>query len=474
MSKDESRRRRKRSVFQAVGTSLISKGSSSVLQFISLPLAARVLGREEFGIYATISVSLYAVTMLQIGVGPALARGIAEAVARSDRERERRLYQTGAAMVIALSMVAVVAVGLVISAVPVATLFGAAYAKWESVLMPALWTGVVLLAVDLIARHTDRVREGYMEAAVANAWVAAGNLIGAVVVFAGIHFFPSPRFILLAVFLPNILMRLTNTVFLLRKRPWLVRPLCRPERKEAVEMLKDGLFFAATTSVVTLVEIKLCGLLIGRMLGPADVAIHFVLMSITTAFSGMLIMVGTPLWAAIVDARAKGDRDWLAAATRRYYQYLALMAAMASVTLVGFGPLLVPLLYGEEFSAGRLLFSGHALFLFAIGWRHVNRYVAIGLDSLPATVAPILVGLGVGFCIGVFGLKIYGLWALYAGLAVGTLAVAGVVLPRLVWRKIHSATEPAGPSAASASQVSSRTATGNESPCGTTAEKVAG
>jgi O-antigen/teichoic acid export membrane protein len=339
-------------------------------------------------------------------------------------------------MVIALS-----AVGLLITKVPVATLFGAGYAKWEPVLMPALWTGVILLAVDLIARHTDRVREGYMEAAVANAWVAAGNLVGAVVVIAGIRYFPSPQFILLVAFLPNILMRLANTVFLLRKRPWLVRPLGFPTRKETGEMLKDGLFFSATTSVVTLVEIKLCGLIIGRILGPSDVAIHFVLMSITTAFSGMLIMVGTPLWAAILDARAKGDREWLAAATRRYYQYLAALAAMAAVALVGFGPFLIPLLYGAEFTAGRVLFFGHALFLFAIGWWHVNRYVAIGLDALPATVAPVLAGLGVGFSLGLFGLQRYGLWALYAGLAIGTLAVAGVLLPRLVWRRIHSTQE---------------------------------
>ncbi len=436
MSQHDSRKRRKRSVLQAVGTSLVSKGSSSVLQFVSLPLAARVLGREEFGIYATIAVALYAVTMLQIGVGPALARGIAEAVAGSDRDRQRRLYQTGAVMVAALAIFAVLAAGSLITFVPVSTLFGEAYEKWESVLTPALWTGVILLAVDLIARHTDRVREGYMEAAVANAWVAAGNLIGAVVVFTGVRFFPSPQFILLAVYLPNILMRLANTVYLLRGRPWLIRPLCRPTAKGTREMFKDGLLFSATTSVVTLVEIKLCGLLIGRILGPADVAIHFVLMSITTAFAGLLIMVGTPLWAAIVDARAKGDSDWLAAATRRYYQYLAALAAAAAVALVGFGPWLVPLLYGSEFAAGRVLFLGHALFLFAIGWRHVNRYVAIGLDALPATVAPILVGLGVGFTLGVAGLNYFGLWALYAGLAVGTLAVAGVILPRLVWQKI--------------------------------------
>ncbi|MDF1814537.1 MAG: oligosaccharide flippase family protein, partial [Verrucomicrobiales bacterium] len=72
MPHSESRSKRRRSVRHAVGASLLSKGSSSVLQFVSLPIAARVLGKEEFGIYATISVSLYLLNLLQIGVGPAL------------------------------------------------------------------------------------------------------------------------------------------------------------------------------------------------------------------------------------------------------------------------------------------------------------------------------------------------------------------------------------------------------------------
>ncbi len=438
MNKTDSRKKRRRSIIRAMGTSLMSKGSTAVLQFLSLPIAARILGREEFGIYATISVSLYAVSVLQIGVGPALARGIAEASAKSDRRRERKLYLTGAALVMGLAFIGAIVAGLLISFVPVGILFGKAYGQWEAVLIPALWTGIFLLAVDLIARHTDRVREGYMEAAVVNSWVAGGNLIGAVVVILGIRFFPNPSFILIAVFVPNILMRLANTVFLLKKRPWLIKPISSPGRSETSELLKDGLFFSATTSVVHLVEFKLSALLVGRLLGPAEVATHFILLMLTTAFAGLLVMVGTPLWAAIVDAKAKGDQDWTIGATRRYYQYLATLTIGAGITLIGFGPSLLPLVYGDEFSPPRILFIGHAVFLFALGWRHVNRYLAIGLGLLSKTVAPILIGLAIGLALGIFGLKTYGLWALYLGLAIGTILVPGIILPRLVWRELSS------------------------------------
>jgi hypothetical protein len=77
--------------------------------------------------------------------------------------------------------------------------------------------------------------------------------------------------------------------------------------------------------------------------------------------------------------------------------------------------------------------------IFAVGVVFLrNRYVATGLDLLPQTVAPILFGLGLGFCLGLAGLNFFGLWALYAGLAVGTLLVAGCIPPRLVWKKMRN------------------------------------
>ncbi|MEM6917352.1 MAG: oligosaccharide flippase family protein, partial [Verrucomicrobiota bacterium] len=78
------RESRNRSIRRAISTSLGSKLTTAILQFVSLPIAARILGKEEFGIYATVSLAVLSVIALQLGVGPALARGISEAHAKSD------------------------------------------------------------------------------------------------------------------------------------------------------------------------------------------------------------------------------------------------------------------------------------------------------------------------------------------------------------------------------------------------------
>lgn len=432
MPHHNSRNHRNRSIKNAVSTALISKGSTAILQFVSLPVAARVLGREEFGVYATISMSVFMVAMLQIGVGPALARGISEAAAKDDKTRQGRLYINGAFLVVALAFLGFLLAAILISAVSIPTLFGEEYRPFIEQMRPALWVGLALVIGDIIISMTDRVREGYMESGTVNAWAAAGNLVGAIVVFVGIQFQPSISFLLIAVFAPNIVARIFSTVLLLKKRPWLVQSGARPDCKTIVELVRDGVSFSATSIVVYIVEFAVCALIVGRIAGPDSVALFQIFMALTTAFTGMLVMIGRPFWAAIIDARTRGDHDWMAGATRRYYLYLAVLVAGAAIGLIGLGPWILPKVYGEEFSASRVLFVCHAIFLAAVGWREVNRYLAIGLGLLPKAVMPILSGLFLGLLLGTLGLREWGLPALYVGMAIGTALIPGWKLPRLI------------------------------------------
>lgn len=438
MPHQSTRDRRNRSIRNAVATSLLSKGSTALLQFISLPIAARVLGRVEFGIYATISMAVLMVAILQLGVAPALGQSISEASAKKDRKREGQLYKNGAILVVGFGVLGLILAAVLIATVPLPVMFGPEYAPFEEQMRPALWIGVLLMLGLTFVETTDRVREGYMESDIVNTWATAGNLVGAVVVFTCIRFQPSISFLLLAVFGPNIIARAISTVLLLKKRPWLISGSYRPDRATMIKLIREGLSFSATSFLVYTTEIAICALIIGRISGPDEVAIFQVLVSITTAYTGMLIMVGRPIWAAIADAKTRKDQAWMTAATRRYYQYLVALTAAAGVMLIGFGPLIIPLLYGSEFTVDRLLLVSHAVFLLAIGWRLVNRYLAIGLGLISRTVAPILIGLALGTILGTFGLYFHGLWALYASLAIGTFVVPGILLPRLVRREMHS------------------------------------
>ena len=71
--------RRDRSIRLAVVTSFLSKAGTALFQLLSIPIAVRVLGKEEFGIYSAVNVTLGTVSLLQVGIGPALAHGLSKA-----------------------------------------------------------------------------------------------------------------------------------------------------------------------------------------------------------------------------------------------------------------------------------------------------------------------------------------------------------------------------------------------------------
>ncbi len=86
--------KRDRSIKLAVVTSFVSKFGTILLQLISVPIAMRVLGRAEYGLYSTVSATLATMSLLEIGVGPALTHGLSKARADGDQQRQRELAST--------------------------------------------------------------------------------------------------------------------------------------------------------------------------------------------------------------------------------------------------------------------------------------------------------------------------------------------------------------------------------------------
>ncbi|MEM9280737.1 MAG: oligosaccharide flippase family protein [Verrucomicrobiota bacterium] len=426
----------------AVYTAVASKATSSLVQLIALPLAARVLGREEFGIYSTITIALFTITLLQFGVGPSLTRLIASASAKKRRSAERHIYQHGAILVISLAVVFGGVLALLFNSMPIGVLFGANFAGWESTMRQALWVGLALLTVEIMMWHTDAVRHGYLESYLVNGFSSIGNLLGALIIIFGLQAVPTIPFLLIATFAPNILVRLISTYFLWKKRSYLIAKTTYFRKKTFKRLATDGFSFSATTDLVFLLEVTACGILIARILGPGEVAIYQIFVSITAIFRRILETVGAPFWTASINAKENSDRDWMRKSTLRLYLFYGTMAVSAFAFLVGLGPWLVVLLYGSEFQLDRSLFATQACFLTMLGWRDVNRYVLIGNGKLYATVPPVLQGLLLSLTLGVAGLLYAGMEWMFIGLALGILLIPGWRLAREVFLEFRRDPSP--------------------------------
>ena len=135
---------RNRTIQLAVLTSILSKFGTVFLRLISIPIAIRVLGMEEFGVYVTITMVVSLIDVLHVGLGPALTRGISKAVASGNREREQCFFSTGWLISAGLTVGIACLGGVVLLLVPITTLFGPQFAPYVDSVYRACWIAIVI------------------------------------------------------------------------------------------------------------------------------------------------------------------------------------------------------------------------------------------------------------------------------------------------------------------------------------------
>jgi len=433
---------RNRSIRSAVWTSFLSKGGTALLQLLALPVAMRVLGWEEFGLYASVAGLLITVQLFEIGLGPALTHGLSKAVAEGDRDRERALSTTAFFLLLGLAAAAFVAMGALILGLPVSKLFGEQFAPHEDTLRPALWSGLGLFILMLVFNHTERVREGYLEASYNNAWGAAGNLMAAAAVGFGVWHLPSVSYLLFAVFGSSLLVKLGNTIHLWRSRPWLIPSWKWCRGGLARWMLTDSVAYVVFAVVVNLVEFNIVQNLYGRTNGPEGVTAYALLITITIACLGFVLMITTPTWPAVVDARARGDLAWIRRAARRLWVYAGGFALCAGLGLVILGPWLLPVWVGPKAGAlDRGVLVCYALYFFAYVWRHANHMLLVGLGQVRLLAGVQVVESALVLAAAWIGMNHGGLGVMLLAMAATIALVTGWCLPWLFHRELSTAEE---------------------------------
>ena len=431
--------RRSRSIRLAVVTSFLSKAGTVLLQLLSIPIAVRVLGREEFGLYTTVNLTLSAVALLQVGVGPALTHGLTRARAAGDGTRQRELGSTAFFLMTGIALMAGLALAALLLLIPLPAIYGESFAGKEIAFRPALWTGVGLFLLLFVLNLTERVREGHLEVASNNLWGAAGNVMAALFVGVGVWWVPQVWFLVIAIHGAMVLGKLCNTLALWRKHP-LMFPSPRYFRPaEARHLFSDGLAFSTCCLITGIVEYNLCGWMVGRAGGPADVALYGVFISLTIMQLGFVVMLSTPTWPAVAEALAREDFPWARNAAKRLYLFGAAFALCSALGLILVGPWALSVWLGKEFSnIGRPLLACYGLYFVAHVWRHLNHAMMIGTGQVSKLVGIQLLESAVVAALGWAALKSGGIPALLATMGIVILSLTGTVLPKRVARMLRA------------------------------------
>lgn len=438
--------RRERSIRLAVVMSLLSKAGTAALQLLAIPVAIRMLGRAEFGLYASVNLTLTTVALFEVGVGPALAHGLAHASANGEREKLRMLASTSFFLMLGIALLVGICAVIFLANVSVGRIYGAGFTGLEGKLKPAFWLGLGLFLMLFLLNLTERIREGYLEVAATNAFGAAGNLLAALVVGIGIRFIPHVWFLVVAIHGSVVAAKLTNTAALWWKRPDMIPSPVRFRLDLAKHLFGDGLAFSTCCLLTGIVEFNVCGWMVGRAGGPSAVALFGVLVTLTVMQGGFIMMLSTPTWPAVAEALARRDPTWARRAAKKLYLYGVGFALASAGGLTLLGPWLFRHWLGREFSDTRHgLFACYGIYVMAHVWRHLNHTLMIGTGQVKRMARVQLAETSIVVVAAWIGLHAGGLEVMLLAMAGTLLAVTGRILPGMVasaWKSGTGQPEP--------------------------------
>ena len=435
---DDSTHRRNRAISSAVFTSLASKVGTVLLQFASIPIAIRALGELDYGLYITIANSIGVLILFQIGVGPALTHGISRALSKKDVLLEKQYFSTSWFLLLALTIIAGIIAILVFSNIPLTVFFGEKYAGLEDRMMPALWLGLGIVLLEFLLGHTERAREGYLQVHINNLFGTAGNILGAVAIAVGIHFFKSIEFLILAVFGSRALARLANTIYFFWQRPELRPRFLHLKVPLGREIISDGFAFTVSQSITSVVEFMGCTFLVAHFLGPVGVGYFGIFIQISTLMTGVIIMFTTPTWPAVVDAFTRNDQAWVARATKRLWLLVGGYGLAAMIALPTLGTIILPLIFTEQYPFAWPELLAFGIYFTVSAWGHTNNALLIGVGLVKRAAAFSLLETSIILIPAAIGLKFFGLAGLFGGMAIAMFSVTGWLFPLMLMNRIRT------------------------------------
>jgi O-antigen/teichoic acid export membrane protein len=289
---------------------MISKVLAMACSVVAVPIALGYLGKEQYGLWATVTSLIGMLAFADLGVGNGLMNATAASNGRDDMEGVRRAIVSG--------MIAVLLTGAVLLLI---FLVFWPFIDWRLVLaVPssieaksaaiAVLALVILFAVNMPVSTVQKVQYGIQEGRWVSLSQSAAALIGLLFTYLVVRLDLGVVGMVCCFTLAAILADgLFGFLFFQRHRAIAPR-LSDWSPSESRQLLRTGLLF-----LFLQVGVSICfasdNFIIAHVLGHEAVteySIHQKLFSPITFVAGLALM---PLWSAFGDATARGDVRWI-------------------------------------------------------------------------------------------------------------------------------------------------------------------
>lgn len=293
-----------------IAGSFLIKGWNCIVQLLLVPITLNCLNQYEYGIWLTISSILLWIDQFDIGLGNGLRNKLAEALAKGDKEKARRLVSTTFMMLIIIVIPILFILRIIIDNIDLYSILNinrATVPNLENIFI----ISIVFVGVTFIFKFIGNVYLGLQLPAINNLLVVSGQTLALIGIFVLSLIYKLTLFDVACIYtLSPLIIYLISYPVTFCKYKYL-RPSFRLfDKAELNELFSLGILFFIV-QISGLVIFASSNVLITRILSPAEVTPY----QISYKYFSLTIMIFTiitaPLWSATTDAYTKNDWKWI-------------------------------------------------------------------------------------------------------------------------------------------------------------------
>lgn len=381
---------------------MASKITTVALQIIAMPVAAISLGAHGFALYAMLTAAVGWLTLSNLGIGPTLIVRLAAAHANGRLKEQRNIFSSGFFPTLIISAVVTLSAILATWKIPIENIFGPLYVADVSTIRWGLTTLVVMFFVQTNLSMFESAQAGYQEQYIQNIISTVSSIPCLLGVLILARMDPTPVGLIFALNAPVLIFRCGNAIFIMCRHPP-IRPSLKAFRWPICRTLvKGGTIFSLAGGAGNFLAHILPVILVGRAFSSEISAAFAATMNALILASGAISMLSTPLWPAIADSVARGDRDWAQTAYNRLLWSVMIFGLLTAIFLAVKGDWLFQIWFKGQINPGRNLILAMALYFLASCWESAHFTILVGLHKIAA--ASILVFLRAVLGVGVISM----------------------------------------------------------------------
>lgn len=325
------RQRLRRAALTGVAT-LAARGTTIAASLISLPLTARYLGTERFGLWLTLSTLLTWVSLADLGLANSLTNALATADGQEDLPQAKEAISSTFWLTVGIACALSGLFAIVQPWIAWNRIFNVAESvKLEAGL--ATQAGFLFVMLRLPLSIPSRIYSGYQEGYFYQLWTGLSSILSLIALLVGIQLrFNLPE--LIAAFFGTLLLAdiLSGLHLFGWRRPFLIPAIQSFRWSKARELLKTGIqFWIVQVAAIACFQTDL--ILVAQLFGARAVASYGVVLKLFSLIGTVQVAFLLPLWAAYSEALAKRDIAWIIQTFKHSVKLSLIWSTIAGVAL---------------------------------------------------------------------------------------------------------------------------------------------